>query len=474
MKNEKIELKGDALVNKVVLIVIEIINIALIFGYISDYMTGTSTLAYFISFEIAAIATAIIVPVMYKKNPDKMRYIAIMCFLVVYTIGCLGAHVDVAFVMAFPIVVVFILYYDYRLIQYVTYAFNGIVALDILFIIFVKKALHSGVPINSSVLLMEFLGTTIFLLAVRIITKISNQNNEDKINQIQAVADKVNESINNINGDIVELNQASQAVKGAMDEINMGVSNVVDAVQNQMLQTTEIQDRIDNVQSAASSISDNVTSTLSSVQAGTAEVDALVSQSDSAVEISDKVAKDLEELKDRIDAMRQITKIIDDIAFQTNIMALNANVEAARAGDAGRGFAVVATEISNMAAKTKDATDNIADIIANANDSLKVLLSSTDKLSQIIESEKTQTAQTNKAFGDIKNDTEEVRAHINQFMDYINGLARANDEIVQSVQTISAASEQVSALTAEAANMETNNAIAVQSIAAQVGALAEN
>lgn len=474
MGNKKEIIKGDALVNKVALIIIEIINISLILGYISDYMTGTSSLWYFVVFEICAVITFIMVPVAYKMWPNKMNYIAFGCFAVVYAIGCLGAHTDVAFVMAFPIVVVFVLYYNYKLINIMTIIFNVIVAADIVYIIFVNKELHSGVPINSSVLLMEFLGTTIFLVAVRVVTKISNQNNKEKIDQIQSVADKVNQSINSINGEVVDLEEASQAVKGAMDEINQGVDNVVEAVQNQMLQTEAIQSRIESVQASAGKISENVSATLESVEHGNTEIGVLADQTDTSVVISETVTRDLAELKERVEAMGSITKIIENIAFQTNIMALNANVEAARAGEAGRGFAVVATEISSMAAKTKEATDNIEDIIKNANSSLNTLTSSIEKLDSIILSEKTQASQTTKVFADIQKNTEEVESHISEFIDYIKGLSYANSEIVQSVQTISAATEQVSALTSEAANMETNNALAVQNIAKQVGELADN
>ncbi len=472
MDTKKGPLKGDALVNKVVLIVMEIINTALIFGYISDFLTGTSTLLYFVIFEIAAISTFFLVPIAYKLWPVKMKYIALVCFAVVYTIGCMGAHVDVAFVMVFPIAVIFVLYYDYKLIRILTMVFGVVCTLDILVILFVLKRLHSGVEINSSVLLMEFLGTIIFLIAVRVVTKISIQNNNEKIETIQAVAEKVNASIKNINVEIVQLDESAKVVKNAMEEINSGVGNAAEAVQHQLVQTEAIQDRIESVQAAAGSISDNIASTLSSVEAGNREVTTLVSQADTSVEISNKVTKDLSELRERVEAMRSITKIIENIAFQTNIMALNANVEAARAGEAGLGFAVVATEISNMSAKTKQATDDIAELISNAEKSLKELMQSIEEMSAVILSEKTQTTQTTEVFSDIQKSTVEVREYLNQFMQYISGLTEANREIVQSVQTISAATEQVNALTNEAMNMEGNNAMAVQSIAKQVGELA--
>ena len=473
-EHNKKPLKGDALVNKVALIVIEVISIALILGYISDFLVGNASIVYFVVFEIAAVLSAIIIPITYKKKPEKMKYIAFACFSLVYLIALYRPTIDLVFVMAFPIAIVFVLYYDYKLICIMAATFMAITVFDCFKIIFILKHHHSGLPINSSILLVEFLATGIFLGATIIVTKISKQNNDDKINTIQSVADKVNSSIKEINVEIGALNDSSVAAKHAMEEINSGITSTAEAVQHQLLQTEAIQGRIENVQESADKIEQNIALTMSAVATGHEDVSELVAQADRSVEISDRVIEDLNSLKTSMEATGSITRMIESIAFQINIMALNANVEAARAGDAGKGFAVVATEISNMSTKTKEATNNISELIGNATSSLDDLVKSVTEMAKVIQSEKEQTVQTSEIFGTIQNSTEEVREHVNLFIDYIHGLTDANREIVQSVSTISATTQEVTALTSEALSKERANAESVSSIAEQIGNLAQN
>ena len=117
-----------------------------------------------------------------------------------------------------------------------------------------------------------------------------------------------------------------------------------------------------------------------SISSLTEEIDAALSQS--------------EELKASSDAISTVLEVIRNIAEQTNLLALNAAIEAARAGEQGRGFAVVADEVRSLATRTQDSTDEIEKMIEQ-------LIGSVNKSSSLIQSSQANAENTVNKFGDV-------------------------------------------------------------------------
>jgi methyl-accepting chemotaxis protein len=174
---------------------------------------------------------------------------------------------------------------------------------------------------------------------------------------------QIKDSINNI---IVSLNDTIREIRYASDEVAAGSSQVSGGSQLFSQGATEQSSAIEQLNVSISKIAAQTRQ--NPLNAGKAN------------EITDEVRNDAiggnEQMKQLLAAMEEINqssanikkiiKVIDDIAFQTNILVLNAAMEAARAGQYGKGFAVVAEEVCNLAARSAGAADETASLIENS------------------------------------------------------------------------------------------------------------
>ena len=166
------------------------------------------------------------------------------------------------------------------------------------------------------------------------------------------------------------LNGTANQTKLSMKEVSQGTTETVDSIQMQMEKTEEIHHVIDEVNQSTEAISTDISATTREIELSKANMNELIHHVELSNQSNQNVSDEIEKLNSYAQEMQSIISLINDVASQTSLLALNASIEAARAGDAGRGFAVVATEISNLASKTQEATVNITKMIENVSTEL--------------------------------------------------------------------------------------------------------
>ena len=160
-------------------------------------------------------------------------------------------------------------------------------------------------------------------------------------------------------------------------DVNTASNNIVKAAQELSQGNTDLSRRTESqaasLEETASSMEDMASTIKSSTDHAVAGNNMMVASRE-AVENAGKIIAEtttnIEEVYEASTKIKNITKIIEDIAFQTNILALNAAVEAARAGDQGKGFAVVASEVRNLAQTTQSSVKDITVLVDNTNEKI--------------------------------------------------------------------------------------------------------
>ncbi len=181
---------------------------------------------------------------------------------------------------------------------------------------------------------------------------------------------------------------------------------------------------------------------------------------------AEDVVRAVKDLSAKSEAIDQVVGVIEDIADQTNLLALNAAIEAARAGEAGRGFAVVADEVRKLAEKTMSATKEVAQTI----ESIKV---STGSTVQRVEATQTNVSRGVELAGQAGEMLQNIVGNTNQVATVVTQIATAAEEQTAATDEISKNVEAIAASTREslAAIMET--ARAAEELSAMAGRLTE-
>ena len=136
----------------------------------------------------------------------------------------------------------------------------------------------------------------------------------------------------------------------------------------------------------------------------------------------------MNDIDEKVNAINDSITVIDQIAFQTNILSLNAAVEAATAGEAGKGFAVVAQEVRNLATRSAEAANEIKVLVQNATDKANEGKSISDKMILGYNGLNDNITKTIEIIANVENASKEQLTGIEQINDAINSLDHQTQE----------------------------------------------
>ena len=264
-----------------------------------------------------------------------------------------------------------------------------------------------------------------------------------------AIADSVNFTIDELRNLVTQINTTTLQVASAAQETQATALHLTDASDHQAQQITEVSTAItdmagsiEQVSQNASQSSDVATQSVNLAAQGNEAVKKAISGMDTIREQIQETSKRMKRLGESSQQIGDIVELINDIAEQTNILSLNAAIQATMAGEAGRGFAVVADEVQRLAERSGSATKQIDALV-------KTIQSDTNEAISSMERSTTEVVTGAKLSQDAGASLEQIEAVSHRLADLINNISDA-------------AKQQASAAGSTSDNMNVIQEIAMQ------------
>ncbi|MCK5146455.1 methyl-accepting chemotaxis protein [bacterium] len=271
----------------------------------------------------------------------------------------------------------------------------------------------------------------------------------DEIGDTFRAIDLMRLSIKNI---VESLQANTDSIMKASLGIGSTSSQLAAGAENQTIQTTEVAAAVQQMTATIVENASNANQTAQLAETATTMAERGSKAMEDArkgmekiVSTSSQNVDTIQSLAKRTDEIGEIINVIEDIADQTNLLALNAAIEAARAGEQGRGFAVVADEVRKLAERTTNATAQISETISAIQKDTQEAESATNKAQIVIKAGQEAIGQTENALSDII-------ISVNNSMGMISQIAAATQEMSAGAEEISRNVDAISTVTKESAS----------------------
>src|SRR6056297_352573 len=241
--------------------------------------------------------------------------------------------------------------------------------------------------------------------------------------QVQATVSSEKDTLGKAFQEMVSaLNELLGQGNSSVEQVNSGAEQVSQASQNLSQGATEQASSLEEITSSTNEINSQSKQNAENAKEAHSIARKATQDADSGNDKMEELSKIMVRINASSDEINKVVKVIDDIAFQINLLALNANVEAARAGKYGKGFAVVADEVRNLAVKSadsvKETTRMVEETVANIKSGTEATDATAQQLSSIVEGS-----------GKVAN--------------FLEGIAEASKEQAQAIEQITEGLDQI-------------------------------
>ncbi|MDK9738867.1 methyl-accepting chemotaxis protein [Vibrio sp. D404a] len=277
--------------------------------------------------------------------------------------------------------------------------------------------------------------------------------------EIARLSEAFNEFVGKIHVTVEQVIFASNAVRSEMENIKSLTQSVAEFSANQQQESEVVAAAVHEMQATSAAVSGNAVDAATASNTATREVESANSTLALTVGSIERLASDIENasgvvhnLDADVKSIASILGVIKGIAEQTNLLALNAAIEAARAGEQGRGFAVVADEVRALASKTQDSTGEIESMIERLEQGAKQAVNVMNESKDSGEKTITQAETAATSLAEIRSSIGMMNEMNTQIATAASQQSHVSEEVNQNVQRIAESTMQMVEMASSAEN----------------------
>ncbi len=391
----------------------------------------------------------------------------------------LGLTTDATFIFycMFAILSLLIPYYDVRSTRIASIVYGGIYL-----IITISRIMADPASVNVDTMISAFVicffvyvqisvSRNVKLFSDHALGAVAVQNEKQKevfdgiVSTSKTVTDRAEEGSSLIG----QLVSTTQSVAYSMQEISTAAAMTAESIEEQNTMTQNIQMAIEETGERSKEMVDIAVESNNSIQENITVMKELQEQSIQIATTNQEVTESMARLQDKTKEVEEITGMILNISNQTKMLALNASIESARAGEAGRGFAVVADQIRQLAEQTRVSTEEITRIVNELNTNADEVVASVESSLDATKAQNEKIQSASASFENLNNNMTELIKDIHEIDQRIYGLLDANNKIVENITQLSAATEEVTASAEQVREMSEDNLVCAEQVKSSIG-----
>ncbi|MBU9721572.1 methyl-accepting chemotaxis protein [Litchfieldia alkalitelluris] len=306
-------------------------------------------------------------------------------------------------------------------------------------------------------------------------TSINNmqRNLKQVIHNVNDAAEQVAASSEQLSASAEETSRATETITHSIQEVASGSEKQVESTSTVSEAVTEISSGMQQISSSMEEASQATANTAERSKKGTEVIGKTVGQMDIIYENSSEMERIVGQLGEKSIQIGNIINLITNVSEQTNLLALNAAIEAARAGEHGRGFAVVADEVRKLAEQSSNSAGQISELIEDIQAQIDASVSSMGQGKESVEAGMTLVKEAGLSFNEISDSIQGVTSQVLEVSSAVQQINASTQSMLSAVEETSTIAESAAGYTQNVAASAEEQSSSMEEITASAEALSK-